>query len=63
MKPLEAYHIISQCIDELARLRHSFYGHTKGYTQEEIAAQVVMFEALRRMEEDEGHDKRDGRKG
>lgn len=51
MKPLEAWHIISACMNELANIRSSICG--KGYSQEEITAQCICFEALRKMEEDE----------
>ena len=62
MKPLEAYHVISDCMNELASIRSSICG--KGYSQEEVTAQVVCFEALRRMEEDElGRQGTPGEKG
>lgn len=51
MKPLEAWHIIRGCMSELANIRSTICG--KGYSQEEVTAQVICFEALRRMEEDE----------
>lgn len=51
MKPLEAWRIISQEIDELSRLRQEYYPFTPGYSKEEITAQVMAFEALRRMQE------------
>ena len=53
MKPLEAYAIISQCMDELQRYRQYItQGQYKGYSEKEIKAQVIAFEALRRMEEE-----------
>lgn len=52
MKPLEAWSIISQDLDELVRMRKMAYPNTKGYSQQEVSAQVIAFEALRRMEED-----------
>ena len=53
MKPLEAWHIISACMNELANMRSAICG--KGYSQEEVKAQVICFEALRQMaEESEG---------
>lgn len=51
MKPLEAWRIVSGCLNELANIRVSICG--KGYSQEEVKAQVMCFEALRRMEEEE----------
>ena len=51
MKPLEAWRIISGCMNELANIRQSVYPQGKGYSQEEIEAQVMCFEALRKEEE------------
>ena len=51
MKPLEAWRIISGCMNELANIRQSVYPQGKGYSQEEIKAQVICFEALRKEEE------------
>ena len=51
MKPLEAWRIISGCMEELASIRKSLYPQGKGYSQEEIEAQVMCFEALRKLEE------------
>ena len=56
MKPLEAWSIISQDLDELVRMRKMAYPNTKGYSQQEVSAQVITFEALRRMEEDGDSD-------
>ena len=56
MKPLEAYRIISQCMDELFLFRREYWrgDHAiKGYSKDEISAQVMAFEALRRMEEEQ----------
>lgn len=53
MKPLEAYSIISRMAEELRQLRICFYQPTKGYSKDEIEAQVIAFEALRRMQEGE----------
>ena len=52
MKPLEAYGIISRDMDELIIFRKKLFPDAKGYSQEEIAAQVMAFEALRRMQEE-----------
>lgn len=54
MKPLEAYAVISQCIDELHNMRKTLYPTGKAYSDMELKAQVIAFEALRRMEEE--HD-------
>lgn len=51
MKPLEAWRIVSGCMNELVNIRQSLYTKGKGYSQEEIEAQVICFEALRRMQE------------
>lgn len=52
MKPLEAWRIISGCMNELANIRQSLYPQGKGYSQEEVEAQVMCFEALRKMQEE-----------
>lgn len=52
MKPLEAWRIISGCMDELVNIRQSVYPKGKGYSHEEVEAQVICFEALRKMQED-----------
>lgn len=52
MKPLEAYRIIIGCMNELCNIRQSLYPKGKGYSQEEVEAQVMCFEALRRLQED-----------
>lgn len=54
MKPLEAWSIISQCMDELVRMRQTAYPKGKAWSHMETEAQVIAFEALRRMEEDGG---------
>lgn len=52
MTPLEAWSIISQCMDELVRMRQDAYPNTKAWSHIETEAQVIAFEALRRMEEE-----------
>lgn len=52
MTPMEAWHIISGNLAELARIRNTLLPKSKGYSEEEITAQVIAFEALRRMEEE-----------
>lgn len=56
MNPMEAWKIVSGCLSELANIRYSLYPKGQGYSQEEITAQVICFEALRRMEEEEKND-------
>lgn len=56
MKPLEAWSLISQQIEELNRLRKAYYPYSRGYSDREITAQVMAFEALRRMEEEGKND-------
>ena len=53
MKPLEAYSIISRAFNDLVAFRNYYYHGTKGYSKDEVTAQVMAFEALRRMEEGE----------
>lgn len=53
MKPLEAWRIISGCMNELENIRKSLYPQGKGYSKEEITALVMCFEALRKLEESE----------
>lgn len=50
MSPLEAWKIICGCMNELAGIRAAICG--KGFSQEEVTAEVMAFEALRRMEEE-----------
>lgn len=57
MKPLEAWHIISGCMNELANMRKALYPQGKGYSDEEVTAQVMCFEALRKLEEKESEAK------
>ena len=52
MKPLEAWSVISRCMHELAFLRIEYYPNGRGYSHEETTAQVIAFEALRRMQEE-----------
>lgn len=54
MTPMEAYRVLSSMHHDLASLRIMLYPGSKGYSNEEIQAQVIAFEALRRMEENEG---------
>ncbi len=53
MTPLEAYRIISGCMHELVGFRQLAYPRTQGWNHDEITAQVIMFEALRQMQEGE----------
>ena len=56
MKPLEAYGIISRVFNDLLALRKIYYRDTQGYSKDEVTAQVMAFEALRRMEEESEND-------
>jgi len=56
MTPMEAYSVISRVFNELALYRQEYFHNSKGYSKEEVSAQVIAFEALRRMEE-EGAEK------
>ena len=51
MTPMEAYRVLSSMHHDLAALRMMVYPGSQGYSSEEITAQVIAFEALRRMEE------------
>lgn len=53
MKPLEAWRIISGCMNELEIIRKSLYPQGKGYSKKEVTAMVICFEALRKLEEGE----------
>ena len=53
MTAKEAYRIISGCMDELVRFRQLEYPKAKGWNHDETTAQVIVFEACRRMEEGE----------
>lgn len=50
LTPLEAWHVISSCMNELVNVRSAIFG--KGFSQEEVKAEVICFEALRRMDEE-----------
>lgn len=56
MTPTEAYSVISRAMTELTQIRQQLYPKGQGWNKEETMAQVIAFEALRRMEETE-HDK------
>ena len=49
----EAYSVISRAMVELACLRQQLYPKGNGWSGEETMAQVIAFEALRRMGEEE----------
>ena len=53
MTPNEAYGVISRAMVELTYLRQQFYPSGRGWSREETMAQVIAFEALRRMGEEE----------
>lgn len=52
MTPMEAYSVISRVFNQLALYRQEYFNNSKGYSKEEVSAQVIAFEALRRMEEE-----------
>lgn len=53
MTPMEAYRVLSSMHHDLASLRIMLYPGSQGYSKAEIEDQVIAFEALRRMEENE----------
>ena len=53
MTPMEAYRIISGCMDELVRMRLALMPKAQGWSRDETMAQVIAFEALRKMEGDD----------
>lgn len=53
MTPMEAWHIISANLLNLYKMRRALNNNEKGYTQTEIDAEVICFEALKEMEERE----------
>lgn len=57
MTPFETYRIISGCMDELVRFRQLAYPQAQGWNRDETVAQVIVFEALRRMQEQGGDNK------
>ena len=58
MTPMEAYRIISGCMDELVRMRLALMPKAdKAWSEDETMAQVIAFQALRKMGEND-----DGRK-
>ena len=56
MRPMEAYDVIFMCLEELRHMRKGIYPHGMAYCEREVEATVIMFEALRRMEEKDGKD-------
>lgn len=58
MTPMEAYSVISRVFDQLALYRQEYFHNCKGYSKEEVSAQVIAFEALRRMEEEGENNER-----
>ena len=53
MTPMEAWHIISENLLALYKMRRVLNNSDKGYTIEEISAEVICFEALKEMAERE----------
>ena len=56
MSPMEAYSIISRMYSELHMTRTAISPTAKPYSKEEVEAQVIAFEALRRMEEEDDNN-------
>ena len=52
MTPMEAYSVISRAMTELTQIRQQLYPKGQGWSGDETMAQVIAFEALRRMEEE-----------
>lgn len=50
MTPMEAWRIISEQMSELGRLRAAFAGGYVPFSENEITAQVIAFDALRKKE-------------
>ena len=53
MTPMEAWHIISGNLLALYKMRKALNNGDKGYTDAEISAEVICFEALKEMAERE----------
>lgn len=53
MQPLEAWNIISKDMAELYMLRQKMYPNMKHYSDSETEAEVLVFGALKQMEERE----------
>ncbi len=51
MTPLEAWHIISANLNDHYKARRALYPTRKGYTEAEIEAEVICFQALKEMQE------------
>lgn len=55
MTPMEAWHVISANLCELYKIRRG-RNFEKGYTDAEVKAEVICFQALKKMEERNKHD-------
>ena len=53
MTPMEAYSVISRAMTELTQIRQRLYPKGQGWSKDETMAQVIAFEALRRIQENE----------
>ena len=53
MTPMEAYDVIFNCMQELRYIRKELFPKGKAYCDRELEATVIVFEALRRMEEED----------
>ena len=56
MTPMEAYSVLSRAMTELTQIRQQLYPKGQGWSRDETMAQVIAFEALRRMQEGEEHE-------
>lgn len=54
MTPMRAWHIISANLMQLYKIRHAQHPNAKPFTDAEISAEVMCFEALQRMQKEEG---------
>lgn len=54
MTPMRAWGIISANLMHLYKIRKAEHPNVKPYTDAEISAEVICYEALRRMQKEEG---------
>ena len=57
MKPMEAYAVLLRIHTELTHMSQALYPKGKCFSQEELAAILIAFEALRKMEEQDEKSK------
>lgn len=51
MTPMEAWRIISANLNDHYKARRAMYPNDKGYTDAEVEAEVICFQALKEMQE------------